>query len=267
MKKATDILQTMEANTKNLEFLPTGFHLLDNFLDGGFMRKELVILGGHTGIGKSYLAGQIFYNIAAKGFNSAYFSLEISNEMVVSRLVGQLANIKPTRIYAGLLNVEEYDQKSRAKAKVCMYDETMSFYDDIYLFSELEREIRTNKYEFIVIDFIQNILLTNNMDEYSRLSYISLALQKLAKETNCCMLILSQLSNRVAKDGSKIVEYKGSGGIATVCDLGFFIERDETQVHGINEVRLNLRKNRRGTSGTAFAFTFTSPGGLLSERL
>ena len=56
----------------------------------------------------------------------------------------------------------------------------MDFYDDIYEYDKLEEEIRKNKYDFVVVDFIQNII-AKAKDEYSALSQISLRLQKLAK--------------------------------------------------------------------------------------
>lgn len=263
MKQIAAVIENIEQNKKDVEFLPTGFSRLDKFLDGGFMRKELIVVGGHTGIGKSYIAGQIFYHLAKEGFNSAYFSLEISNEMVASRLIGSIANIKPTRIYAGLLEFEEVDDKAKAKAKLNAYSSFMNLYDDMYLFNDLKKEIKEKKYDFVVIDFIQNVFMPG-VDEYTRLSQVSLELQALAKEADCCILVLSQLSNRVAKDGSKVVEYKGSGSIATVCDLGFFIERSEEEA-GVNQVRLNLKKNRRGISGMAFPLKFRHPGGWMTE--
>ncbi|MGH2611567.1 MAG: DnaB-like helicase C-terminal domain-containing protein [Rhabdochlamydiaceae bacterium] len=261
--KATEIIEKIEQNKKDLEFMKTGFPFVDSFIDGGFLKKELIIIGGHTGIGKSYFGVQILFNIAKQGFKVGYFSLEMSNEMLVARLIGQFANIKPTRIYAGLLEIDEYDRKAEARAKIISFDELMNFHDDLYLLGEIETIIRDNSYEFVVIDFIQNIMLANNMDEYQRLSFVSLQLQRIAKETGCCILVLSQLSNRIAKDGSKIIEYKGSGTIAMVCDLGFFIERSDVQVDGKNEVRLNLKKNRRGISGQLFNFEFQHPGGLI----
>lgn len=266
MKKITEVIKEIELNRKNVEFLPTGFSMLDKFLDGGFMRKELIVIGGHTGIGKSYIAGQMFYEIASKGFKSGYFSLEVSNGMITARLIGALANIKGTRIYTGLLDPEEFDKKAEAKAKISIQDENLLMEDNTYDLEELKKAIIENQLDFVVIDFIQNIFL-KGMDEYSRLSQISLELQKLAKEQNCCILVLSQLSNRVAKDGAKVVEYKGSGSIAMVCDLGFFIERSDELVNGKQEVRLNLKKNRRGISGVAFPYEFIHPGGWLQEKI
>ena len=262
-KTASQVIEAMEINKENLEFLPTGFRLIDEELDGGFLRKELVVLGGKTGIGKSIVAGQIMWNLSQKGFNTAYFSLEIASEMVVARLLGSLSKIKPTRIMAGLLTVEEFQRKIQAKADFLVRDKFMYFYDDVYLLDQIIAEIKTNQYEFVVVDFIQNIFVPGSGDEYSRLSLVALKLQKLAKEANCCILVLSQLSNTVAREGQKNpnVEYKGSGSIATVCDLGFFIERREGVDQTQNPITINLRKNRRGRSGIAWEYTYHSPGG------
>lgn len=249
--------------------MPTGFVDIDRELDGGLLKKEIAVLGAFTGIGKSMLAGQIFYHVASQGFASAYFSLEISNEMIVSRLVGQLANIKPSRIMNGLLTKDEFTAKAEARAKVTMFDSAMAFYDNTYLLDEIEAEIRAHQYEFVVIDFIQNILLSTSLDEYARLSLVAVRLQKLAKETNCAILLLSQLSNRIGREGSKVVEYKGSGAIAMVADLGFFLERGDPildvndQPIGDQPVKLFLRKNRRGISGQCWNLEFTHPGGLI----
>lgn len=268
MVRVTEIFEKMLKAAKTHEFLKTGFARVDEALDGGFLRKELIILGGFTGIGKSYLAGQWFYTIMTQGYKVAYFSLEISNEMVVSRIVGSLANIKPTRVTYGLLTSEEYKQLEDAKVKLTAFEELLSFYDDTYTLSAILKEIRDNNYDFIVVDFLQNVIDEKSKDEYSRLSRISLELQRVAKEKNCTILALSQLSNIAGREGSgsKTLEYKGSGSIAMVCDLGLFIERGElSEGMNLQQVKLSLRKNRRGMSGLVFDLFFKIPGGLLYE--
>jgi len=114
-----------------------------------------------------------------------------------------------------------------------------------------------------VIDFIQNIIV-KGMDEYERLSYISLMLQKLAKEKKCCILVLSQLSNSIARNiNQSQLEYKGSGAIATVCDLGFFLVREIDHSISLDKLTLALRKNRRGVSGQKWELSFEGEGGLI----
>lgn len=263
MKKFSEVDKQIDEFKKTVEVLPTGFKEVDFFLQGGFFKKELVVLGAPTGKGKSLMAGQMFINVARKGFRSAYFSLEISSEMVVSRLIGAEANIHPTIIMVKDLDEKDQETKDRAKAKLSVYEETMYFYDDLYQYELIEKEILTNKYEFVVIDFIQNVML-KTPDEYERLSQIALNLQKLAKKANCCILVVSQLSNMMSRDkrNKDVVEYKGSGSIGTVCDLGFFIEQGLTEQ---NSLTLRLRKNRRGVSGVPFNFAVKQPGGLLID--
>jgi len=253
--KPSLIINRIKENKKDMEFLPTGFKGLDEKLDGGFMRKELVVLGAPTGKGKSYVAGHIFNQIARKGFKSAYFSLEISNEMVVSRLLAEETRINPTRIMAGNILDNEIQRLEDAEVGMVVFDEFMEFYDDKYVLAELEKAISANEYDFVVIDFIQNVV--SKGDEYERLSFIALSLQKLAKSANCTILVLSQLSNMVSREkNSSVVEYRGSGSIATVCDLGFFIEADPEAEFNHESFILRLRKNRRGVSGLEFKFYF-----------
>lgn len=262
-KTASQVLDSIRASKDALEFLPTGFERIDTDLDGGFLRKELVVLGGGTGLGKSIIAGQILFNLARKGFKTSYFSLEISNEMIMSRLIGSLANIKPVRIMTGQLLPYEMERVGRAQTEIVLYEKFLSFYDETYKLTQIETEIKTNEYEFVVIDFIQNIFMGTG-DEYTRLSMIALQLQKLAKEANCCIMVLSQLSNAVSREGRKgPPEYKGSGSIATVCDLGFFIERKEGIDATQNPLVIYLKKNRRGPSGLVWEYTYKSPGGII----
>lgn len=264
MKKLSEIVKSIDETKKNIEILPTGLKAIDAFLEGGFLKKELIILGGGTGQGKSLFGGTIFYNIASKGYKSAYFSLEISNEMIVSRLIGAESNISPTKVMIKMLATEEEELKQEAEVKLSVFEEFMHFYDDLYQLAQIEKEIRENKYDFVVIDFIQNIM-TKHSEEYERMSFVALQLQKLAKEMNCCILALSQLSNQIVRDkkNQDLVEYKGSGSIGTVADLGFFIEKADVD----NMSRLRLRKNRRGVSGEAFSFHIKQPGGLIFDAV
>jgi len=257
MQTLDQVLNFIEENKKNMDFLPTGFATLDRNLDGGFLRKELVVLGANTGAGKSFMAGQIMFNMAQKGFKTSYFSLEISNAMIVSRLIGQEADIKSIKILIDRLTDGEKKRKSTAQGKIRTYSKNMFFYDDVYEYAEISKHIRENKRDFVVVDFIQNIFVPK-MQEYERLSYVALQLQKLAKQTNCCILLLSQFSNQAAKEGNKnpVLEFKGSGSIATVADLGFTLVFDPT----LETLDLTLRKNRRGVSGISHQLLFSREG-------
>lgn len=262
---AQTIISRIKEFKSTVEFMPTGFPRLDEFLDGGLLRKELVVIGGYTGSGKSFMAGQMMFNIAQKGFKTCYFSLEISNEMILSRLIGQNGNIKPARVMSGFLTANEQTDRLMSEAKLIAFDGFMNFHDDLYQLEEIKEAIKTKGYEFVVVDFIQNVM-SKGMQEYERLSFVALELQKLAKETNCCIMVISQLSNAAAKTMDGQVEYKGSGSIATVADLGFYVVRLDTpddSPWGMAE--LHIKKNRRGFSGNKLDLTVKYPGGKYEQ--
>lgn len=261
MKTPSQALKTIEEIRKDIEFLPTGLKDFDKELDGGLLRKEIVILGGFTGIGKSYLAGQIMLNIALKGFRTGYFSLEIANEVVISRLIGQEANIKSAHILTNQVSTIDQMRMDKEALKITSHDEFIHLYDEVYELADIKAKIRAGKYEFVVIDFIQNIMVKGMNDEYSRLSHVALELQRLAKEVDCCILVLSQLSNFNEKAGK--LEYKGSGSVAMVADIGLFILRGDADLGSQNDLTLVLKKNRRGVSGLSFSYQFQTPGGKI----
>lgn len=259
--KIKTVIENLRIKKPDDFVLPTGFNELDEFLDGGFFKKEIVIIGAESGVGKSLLSSQIYYNIAKSCFKSAYFSLEISNETIVSRLIGQIANIKPSLITKGFLTAEENKRRLDAEIKLQVYEDSLDLYDDIYYLEEFKKIIKENKYEFVVIDFIQNAL-SDEKDKYTSLSKICIELQKLAKECNCCILIDSQLSTDPLKRNN--YEYKGAGEIKNICDLGFFLFRnmgDNDQDR--DKLVLKLAKNRRGFSGKRFGFQIVTDGALL----
>jgi replicative DNA helicase len=266
--KLSHVLEHIDARTtEGQEEISTGFSKLDNILDGGFRKKELIILGGQTGVGKSYIACQIFAKIATQGFNSGYFSLEVSNEMLASRIIAMKSGLPASHIMFGRVHKDHVDYL-KAQGSLVAYDELMHFHDDIYKLIDIERIIKENRYEFVVIDFIQNIM-SDDRDEYSRLSEVALRLQKLAKETDCVILCLSQLSNSVAKEKgeSTSLEYKGSGSIAMVADLGFFLKKSSNGDKVFDpEMELRLAKNRRGVSGAVIQLGWKFPHGYMYER-
>ncbi|MEK6880623.1 MAG: DnaB-like helicase C-terminal domain-containing protein, partial [Nanoarchaeota archaeon] len=140
-KTIREIIEQIETQKVTLEYMSTGFPQVDVWLDGGFFKKELVVLGGISGLGKSYLAGTLTYNIARNGFKCGYFSLEISNEMIVSRLLGAIANIKPTHIRMGFLNPQQQIEKIKAKADLEILGDNIVFYDNLYTLKSIMDEI------------------------------------------------------------------------------------------------------------------------------
>ncbi len=244
------------------EIIPTGLVPLDEMLDGGFGKQEMVVIGGSTGVGKSFLAGQMAYSMARGGFSVFYLSLELSAEMVVSRIAGSIAGIKPTRILWGTLSGEEQERKEAALANVAILGNLLKVSDSLYEWDKIVAALRGNKPEIVFVDFVQNVIVPGRNDEYDRLSFLSISFQKLAKELNTCIVLLSQLSNRVVREGedARYLEYKGAGTIAQVADLGFWLLPDSSEE---GRLVLALRKNRRGPSYKKIALKMLNPSGRI----
>lgn len=260
MQNIDEIFTQINEDRKHMDFISTGWRFVDEAIDGGFLRKELIVIGAQTGTGKSIFGGHLFWEAVKQKLNCAYFSLEISNQLIASRIVGQLANIPPIHILTGTVWEEKIPVMYEKQAELSLERDHMSFYDNLYKLDEITSEIKKNKYEFVVVDFLQNIIQPS-VSEYEKLSQVALELQKVAKEVNCCIVCLSQLSNAINKMGEKRdLEYKGSGSIATACDMGFFISR----LDGMNDMnKLFLRKNRRGAANKTFMIRYMQPGGSL----
>lgn len=261
--KISEILKLIQQQKKSSEFIPTGVRVLDKDLDGGFLRKEMIVIGGFTGCGKSFLASQLMWNFSQAGFKTSLFSLEISKEMIVRRMLGSLTGIKPTRLLTGSLDENEKKILEEKKSVLVAHEEFFEIYDDIYEWEKIKEQIACDKSEVVIIDFIQNVI-TRESDQYIRLSRVALEMQQIAKSSNSCIVVLSQLSNKAARRGGDdtIVEYRGSGTIAQVCDLGFWLSRDDMQS---GEMLFNLRKNRRGFSGLYYKLRFANEGGRIVE--
>ena len=176
--KASEILNKIVKEKGTHEFIPTGFPGLDNDLDGGFLRKELVVIGGSTGAGKSYLAVHLAMKAIESGFKVGYFSLEISNELVVARMMGMKAGVKASHILYGSVDESTQNYK-KGKVFILGLGDLLESYDDIYELDKIEGLIKENKFDMVVIDFIQNVI-TSRSDEYERLSHTSLHLQRIS---------------------------------------------------------------------------------------
>jgi len=251
--KVQEVLDLLK-NTGGKKPIPTGFNILDAHMDGGLFKKEIGVIGGDTGQGKSFIAIQMMYEASKRGFKSAYFSLEISNETVVARMLAQLSGEKYSLIQKGeIANVKAYE---KAEQQLIELSESMDFYDDLYEMKDIEDTMELEAYEIVFVDFIQNVVQKG--DEYERMSYIARRFQRLAKKRNCCIWLLSQISNEMANrsGAEKKPRFKGSGNIGIASDFAFFIERNDLDKSIMD---FFLSKNRRGEGDKLFQFRLSFP--------
>jgi len=239
--------------------LPTGFIDLDRLL-GGLQRSDLVIVAGRPGTGKSSLGMSIARQAALK-HNAvvAFFSLEMSAEQLVQRLIAGETGISSQRLRIGDIHDIEWDKLVKASGTL---SEAMIFIDDTA--SPTPTEIRTKARRLaseyglglIIVDYLQLMVGgTRTENRVQEISYISRALKSLARELNVPVLAMSQLSRAVEGRQDKrpiLSDLRESGSIEQDADVVLFIYREE--LYEQNTDRKNIAdiivsKHRNGPTG------------------
>ncbi|HSJ56953.1 MAG TPA: replicative DNA helicase, partial [Anaerolineae bacterium] len=214
--------------------IPTGFADLDKLL-GGLQRSDMIILAARPSVGKTGLALSIARN-AAKRYNRrvALFSLEMSGEQVVQRLISAETGIDAQRLRRGKIEEHEWERFMRATNDLA---ETFFFIDDTPGISALELRSKARRLhaevgiDLIIVDYLQ--LMRGDYRSENRvqeISGISRALKALARELNVPVLALSQLSRGVESRTDKrpiLSDLRESGALEQDADVVMFIYRDE----------------------------------------
>lgn len=240
--------------------VPTGFKDLDKLL-GGMQPSDLLILAGRPGRGKTSLLLSVALN-AAKIYKKrvAVFSLEMSTEQLVQRLVAQETGINSQRLRLGKLDDDEWPRFTQA---ITLLSDTGIFLDDTPAISALQLRTKCRrlnneiKLDLIVVDYLQ--LMTGDFRVENRVqevSHISRSLKALARELNVPVLTAAQLSRAVEqRSGQKpmLSDLRESGSIEQDSDVVMFLHHpddwdEDPQKKGITEIM--VAKHRNGPTGS-----------------
>lgn len=271
MDKVFNIIDENRHKDGSLIGLDTGYEKL-NELTLGFQPGELIILAARPGIGKSALALNIGRKVCMDhGKHVAFFSLEMSSEQILMRLLSMASNVPLSKIRSG--NLEEDDTTKLLGGRISL--DNLNFYLDVTSSNSLEdlkiqcrRLRRENKLDFIIVDYLQllNVNKDNTkgktMSRYEEVTILSRSLKLLAMELNVPILALSQLSRapetRSEKEGKGPVlsDLRESGSIEQDADIVMFLyAEDKTdEKTKSREVMLDVAKNRQGETGTVYLF-------------
>jgi len=242
--------------------VPTGFVDLDKYL-AGLQKSDLIILAARPSLGKTSFALNIACNVAVKEKKPvAVFSLEMSREQVVDRLLAAEAQVDLWKLRTGHLREEE-GHFSDIQDAMARLSETPIFIDDspsptiIEIRAKARRLQAQHDLGLIVIDYLQLIRGHGRSDSrVQEVSEISRSLKGLAKELNVPVLALSQLSRAVEIRGTnarpKLSDLRESGSIEQDSDVVMFIYRENKD--GQNSGRSNMaeiliEKHRNGPTG------------------
>ncbi|MCB0167181.1 MAG: replicative DNA helicase [Anaerolineae bacterium] len=239
--------------------IPTGLADLDKLL-GGLQRSDMVVMAGRPGMGKTSLALSIALQSARQWQKRvAVFSLEMSDEQLVQRLVSAETGIDSQRLRLGNIKADEWPTFYQA---IRLLSETSIFIDDTPAISALELRSKARRLhaehglDMIIVDYLQLMSGgTRNENRQQEISFISRSIKGLARELNIPVLALSQLSRQVESRADKrpmLSDLRESGSIEQDADVVLFIYRDEvynpdTEFPNIAEIIVS--KHRSGPTG------------------
>lgn len=222
--------------------ITTGLVDVDNYL-GGLGRSDLVILAGRPSMGKTALATNMAFNAALAaitekegGGKVAFFSLEMSAEQLVTRILAQECEIIVGDIRRGTIKDEDYmklAQKTKQLASLPLYIDDTPALTVSAIRTRARKLKRQHGLDLIVIDYLQLIQGSaekRNENRVQEVSEITRSLKALAKELNVPVIALSQLSRSVeARDDKhpQLADLRESGSIEQDADVVMFVYREE----------------------------------------
>ena len=259
LEQTFEKLERLYERKSGLTGLSTGFPDLDN-ITSGFQESDLIIIAARPSMGKTTLAVNIAQQMAAAEAQPvAFFSLEMSSEQLAQRLLCSSAEIDAQRLRRGFLSSEDWPRLTQAVGPL---SELPLYIDDTPAISVMEMRAKARRLKLekglcaVFVDYLQLMRGSERVENRQQeISGISRSLKALAKELNCPVITLSQLSRAVEQRQDKrpiLSDLLDSGGIEANADMVIFIYRDdyyypETEKKHVTEILIS--KQRNGPTG------------------
>ena len=219
--------------------IATGFVDLDRLLSGGLQRSDLIIVAARPSLGKSTLAFNIARYAAEQLARVAVFSLEMSAEQIVIRLVASEANVDSQRMrVGGILNPQEAQREHDAigyLSELPIYIDETPFQRIVEMRSKITRLHNEEPIDLLIVDYIQLIAGSSGRSEnrVMDMGEISRSLKSIARELDIPVLALSQLSRAPEQRQNHrpiLSDLRESGSIEQDADVVAFIYREDKNV-------------------------------------
>lgn len=261
LTESFDRIEELHKNKGQLRGIRTGYRDLDN-MTAGLQRSDLIILAARPAMGKTTLVTNLAYNVATIAKQPVlFFSLEMSKEQLVDRMLADASGVEAWNIRTGNLSDEDFSKLSEAMGEMA---EAPIFIDDQPGLSILEMRTKArrvhheNPLGLIIVDYLQLMQAAGRGDgnRVQEVSEISRGLKLIARELNVPLIGLSQLSRSVESRSPQIPQLsdlRESGSIEQDADIVSFIYRpgyyepDNPEFENITE--LIIAKHRNGPTG------------------
>jgi replicative DNA helicase len=260
LTESFDRLEELHRNKGAIRGVRTGYRDLDN-MTAGLQRSDLIILAARPAMGKTTLVTNLAYNVATIAKQPVlFFSLEMSKEQLVDRMLADASGVDSWNIRTGNLSDDDFSKLSEAMGEMA---EAPIYIDDTPGLSVLEMRTKARRQAheaplgLIIVDYLQLMQASGRSDgnRVQEVSEISRGLKLIARELNVPVIALSQLSRSVESRSPQIpqlADLRESGSIEQDADIVMFIYREayynpETERENITD--LIIAKHRNGPTG------------------
>lgn len=256
-----DRLEELHRNKGSLRGVRTGYRDLDN-MTAGLQRSDLLILAARPAMGKTTLVTNLAYNVATIAKQPVlFFSLEMSKEQLVDRMLADASGVDSWNIRTGNLSDDDFAKLSEAMGEMA---EAPIYIDDTPGLSVLEMRTKARRAAheaplgLVIVDYLQLMQGSGRSDgnRVQEVSEISRGLKLIARELDVPLIALSQLSRSVEQREDKrpqLSDLRESGSIEQDADIVMFIHRpgyyepDNEELQNITN--LIIAKHRNGPVG------------------
>jgi len=260
LKDSFEVIENLYEKQELVTGVPTGFTDLDS-RTAGFQPSDLIIVAGRPAMGKTSFCLNIAQHVGVKtGQPVAIFSLEMSKEQLVIRMLCAEAKVDAHRLRTGQLKRSDWPRLTTAAGEL---SEAPIFIDDTPAISILEMRAKSRRLmmekglSLIIVDYLQ--LMRGHAGSERReqeISEISRSLKALAKELHVPVVALSQLNRGVESRNDKrpmLADLRESGAIEQDADVILFVYRDEVyreSEENLGKAEIIIGKQRNGPTGT-----------------
>ena len=259
LNESFERIDELHKDKGKLRGIPTGYRDLDNVL-AGFQRSDLFILAARPSMGKTALVLNLAHNVALKAKEPVlFFSLEMSKEQLVDRLLSMESGVDAWALRTGNLDDADFEKIGQAMGPLA---EAKIFIDDTPgitvsdLRTKAKREAHQHGVSLIIVDYLQLMSggsrFGGSDNRVQEISEISRGLKSIARELNVPVIALSQLSRSVESRSPQIPQLsdlRESGSIEQDADVVAFIYREDyynPQTENKNIMSILIKKHRNG---------------------
>jgi len=253
LAESFDRLDELHKRAGGLRGIPSGFKDMDNLL-AGFQASNMVVLASRPGVGKTAFSLNIARHVSVEEkIPVGVFSLEMSKEELVDRLLVKQAEIDAWKLKTGKLEEEDFSRLSEAMGILA---EAPLFIDDTPAISVLEMRTKARRLQvehglqLIVVDYLQLVRGRQLENRVQEVSEISMGLKNLARELKVPVIACSQLSRAVEIRGGqrpRLADLRESGSIEQDADVVMFLYREDEE--NLENITLEVSKHRNGPTG------------------